>query len=169
MTSTFSRNEANREVDGDEPFNVYDTLEWMDERDYIKHLANGRSMVDCGPEVKRELLRMIFGSPIFCLRNYLYTTNKYGDLVRLDPWLGQTVHDYAIESQRRRGLAQMIAEIKARQVGFTAHNLAPPRRMRCSLSCLTVDVGRLAPFLAYRDCLPGLLRLIAAQCRILTA
>ena len=43
------------------------------------------------------------------------------------------------------------------------------RRMRCSLSCLTVDVGRLAPFLAYRDCLPGLLRLIAAQCRILTA
>ena len=71
-----------------------------------------------------------------------------------------------------------IGKLRRRQRGpFTrtarprpnARTLALPRRMRCSLSCLTVDVGRLAPFLAYRDCLPGLLRLIAAQCRILTA
>lgn len=117
MTTTYVDDEV-------EPFNVYDTLEWMDERDYVKHLANGRSMQDVGPEVKRELLRMIFGSPIFAIRNYLYTTDKNGDSVRIDPWLGQTIHDYTIECQRRRGLPQRVAEIKARQVGFTAHNLA---------------------------------------------
>ena len=112
------------EEDVSQPFNVYDPLEWMDEADFAKHIAAGRPGSECGSEIKRELLRMIFGSPIFAIRNYLFTTDKYGDLVRIDPWIGQTLHDYTIECQRRRGLPQRIVEIKARQVGFTAHNLA---------------------------------------------
>ena len=107
-----------------EPFNVYDVNEWMDEADFAKHISNGRPASECGGEVKRALLKMVFGSPVFAIRNYLYTVDKMGELVLVDPWLSQTIHDYTIECQRRRGLPQRVAEVKARQLGLTEYNLA---------------------------------------------
>lgn len=109
---------------GDDVYNVYSHLEWFAERDFARRIANGRTAEDAKSDVKKALLATFFGSPVFAIRNYFYTVSKEGDLVKIDPWRGQTMLDYALECQRRRGLPQRIVEIKARQVGFTAWNLA---------------------------------------------
>lgn len=75
-------------------------------------------------EVQGALYQQFFDSPVWAIRNFFYTVNKETEIVALDPWRGQTIHDIAIESQRRRKLPQRVVEIKARQVGFTAWNLA---------------------------------------------
>lgn len=112
------------EVAEQEAANVYSHLEWYVEAELAKHYARGRTTEDAMPEVRDALLKTVLGSPVFAVRNFFYTVSKTSDLVLIDPWVGQTMLDYTLECQRRAGRAQRIVEIKARQVGFTAWNLA---------------------------------------------
>lgn len=96
----------------------------MDTRDFARSIAGSRSLAAASDEIKRELLIQFESSPLFAIRNFLYTNSKDGELVALDPWNGQVILDLCLESQRRRGYPQRVVEIKPRQVGWTAYNLA---------------------------------------------
>lgn len=96
----------------------------MDLQPFIKRIARGRDLYDCGREIQAELARKIVTSPIFFIRNFLQTVDKDGELVLQDPWLGQALLDVCCESQRKRQLPQQVIEVKARKVGFTQHNIS---------------------------------------------
>ncbi len=96
----------------------------MDAPQFMRRVANGRDMYDIRDELRAELTRKIFTSPIFFIRNFLQTVDKESEIVLQDPWIGQTILDLCCESQRKRRMAQQVIEIKPRQVGWTQHNIA---------------------------------------------
>ena len=75
-------------------------------------------------EIKEALTAQILSSPVFCIRNYFFTNSKRKEIVLIDPFKGQLLLDIVIESQRKRGYAQRVVEIKPRQVGWTQWNIA---------------------------------------------
>jgi hypothetical protein len=103
---------------------LYEPEDWMDVGDYLKHVANGRDPSSCSNELRLALAMQFANSPIFAIRNFFYTTDKEGEVVRQEPWAGQVILDLCIESQRKRNIAQAVVEIKPRQVGWTQHNIA---------------------------------------------
>lgn len=103
---------------------LYDETDWMDLKPFMKRIANGRELYDCGQEIQAAIARKIITSPVFFIRNFLQTVDKEGEVVLQDPWLGQTLLDVCCESQRQRNIAQQVVEIKARKVGFTQHNIS---------------------------------------------
>ena len=109
------------------PKELYSDEEWMDVKSFIRRRFGKIQQDELAAranEIQATVIRQFYASPMFAIRNFFHTVSKESDLVSLDPWPGQTIHDIAIESQRRRGLPQRVVEIKARQVGFTAWNLA---------------------------------------------
>lgn len=101
----------------------YGAHEWQSRREFITEQA-GEQWRERTAETQPALVKLFLESPMFAIRNFFRTTSKEGEIVRLDPWRGQLIHDISLESQRRIGYPQRVVEIKARQVGFTAWNLA---------------------------------------------
>lgn len=103
---------------------LYRPDEWLDVGDYLNRCRAGRPIGSITNDLQVELFKQFYDSPVFAVRNFLYTTTKSSDLVKIDPWVGQTILDICLRSQQRRGFPRRVVEIKARQVGFTAWNLA---------------------------------------------
>ena len=75
-------------------------------------------------DIKQALAEKIFASPMFSIRNYFFTTTKTQEVKTIEPNIGQVIFDLVCESQRKRGYAQRIIEIKPRQVGWTTWMIA---------------------------------------------
>lgn len=103
---------------------LYSDEDWLDVGEFLRRKAAGRDPATIAQELKYALAEQVVSSPIFTIRNFFYTVDKEKELVLQDPWAGQVILDLCIESQRKRGIAQNVVEIKPRQVGWTQHNIA---------------------------------------------
>jgi len=60
----------------------------------------------------------------FFASNFAYVADKRGELTTLQPFVGQAIHRVTLDSQLRAGLPGRMAEVKARQLGWTVENIA---------------------------------------------
>lgn len=73
---------------------------------------------------RSELTRQTRNSHSFFSRNFCYVANKDGDTVLMEPFVGQAILRYSLDSQIRNELPGRIAEVKARQLGWTIENIS---------------------------------------------
>lgn len=123
---------------------IYTASDWMSAKTYLETaLGDAHRTADTIANTRLQLTQQFMTSPVFAIRNYFYTVDKRTKLdVPLDPFIGQTMIDCAIEQQRRAGLPQRVWEIKPRQVGWTTWHMA--RGLWASLhfntnTCLLID------------------------------
>jgi hypothetical protein len=117
------------EVSGRKAF--YEPWEWWSKDRWLEEwLRNEARIRGCEPsqisntDVNVALAGAVLESPLFTARNFFFTRSKAGEVVLLDPFIGQIILDMVCDCQRRLGYAQRIIEIKPRQVGWTAWVLA---------------------------------------------
>jgi hypothetical protein len=70
------------------------------------------------------LTKHLLDSYTFFASNFAYTADKSGTLVLLRPFVGQAILRYTLDTQLRAYLPGRIAEVKARQLGWTTENIA---------------------------------------------
>lgn len=70
------------------------------------------------------LTDQVSDSFIFFASNLCYVADKRGELTTMKPFVGQAILDVALDSQLRAELPGRIAEVKARQLGWTVRNIA---------------------------------------------
>lgn len=104
---------------------VYNAFDWMTAEQYLKHIMSGRERTQEDMNFARfHLTKQFLDSPVFAIRNFMYTIDKATKRdVLCDPFIGQVMLDKAIEQQRRARMRQRVVEIKPRKVGWTTWNL----------------------------------------------
>jgi hypothetical protein len=70
------------------------------------------------------LTKQLHESYTFFASNFAYVADKRGELTTLKPFVGQAILRYTLDSQLRAELPGRVAEVKARQLGWTVENIA---------------------------------------------
>lgn len=71
-----------------------------------------------------DLTKHVHESYHFFACNFCYVADKKGVLTLMRPFTGQAILRYTLDSQLRNQLPGRIAEVKARQLGWTVENIA---------------------------------------------
>jgi hypothetical protein len=99
---------------------LYAPTERMTVARYLKHRYG---TLDAPPEHENiwrmELTKQFVTSRMFAISNFFYVANKMQELVLMEPFAGQAMLDWSMESQRRNGLPVRTCSVKARQLGFS--------------------------------------------------